>query len=373
MSTPASTLGPAGTPLPAGNPPPPPPGLNYIIAIKSSLVPAATSFVFAGMFVPLIITLFLLSTPRLRRQPIFILNVLSLLFGLTMSSLSISTNIAAMLLSFDASTIIVPTAILTGISPVLVGSVLFVRIFAVYPWSRISNLTKVLAYGVPIVLRVARTVNITLNLGLIYRGGGSDRSSSLGVIGASANDWQRSSTKVECTLQLIDNTYVSALFLWKLRQAAKLSASIRLKSSNSYARRIRSLMWIAVSNFVIPDILSLVQLIVLFLHPDDGEVALYVFVIFFANPCVEIIGVLFATVWAASNHWQADHGSAVPTAMPTISIDLGSHVADAPGQAYTAHSLMFRAPSVDSPSSSKSEMTGEKVIQMDATFARIPV
>ena len=63
-----------------------------------------------------------------------------------------------MLLSFDASSFIVPTAVLTGIAPVLVESVLFVRVFAVYPWSKISARVKVVAYGVPIVLRVARTI-----------------------------------------------------------------------------------------------------------------------------------------------------------------------------------------------------------------------
>ena len=107
-----------------------------------------------------------------------------------------------MLLSFDASSFIVPTAVLTGIAPVLVESVLFVRVFAVYPWSKISARTKVVAYGVPIVLRVARTANIAVNLGLIYRAPGS-RSTSLG---ASAHNWEKYSTKIECTLQLIDNT-----------------------------------------------------------------------------------------------------------------------------------------------------------------------
>lgn len=83
--------------------------------------------------------------------------------------------------------------------------------------------------------------------------------------------------------------------------------------------------WIVASNFIIPDLLSLVQLIVLFLGPTFN-VGIYIFGLTFINPCMEIISVLFATVWAASNHWQSAHDSPPPT----FSLGLSTYFGDAP-------------------------------------------
>lgn len=77
-------------------------------------------------------------------------------------------------------------------------------------------------------------------------------------------------------------------------------------------------MWIVASNFIVPDLLSLAQLIVLFSRPRYN-VAIYMFSLYFINSCIEVIGVLFATVWAAKNHWQTE--DSVP---PTFSLGLGS-------------------------------------------------
>jgi hypothetical protein len=86
-------------------------------------------------------------------------------------------------------------------------------------------------------------------------------------------------------------------------------------------------MWLSASNFVIPDLLSLTQLIVLFAgtSPTTG---IYIFPLFFVNPCVEIMGVLLATVWAASNHWQTDRNE---SSAPTFSLGLGSRSYEANG------------------------------------------
>lgn len=105
-------------------------------------------------------------------------------------------------------------------------------------------------------------------------------------------------------------------------------------------------MWIVASNFIVPDLLSLAQLIVIFLGPRYN-VDIYVFSLFFVNPCVEIISVLFATVWAARNHWQADEDSPPPT----FSLGLGSNILNAPSESIgyqsrsqRAHSVIYTAP-----------------------------
>lgn len=337
--------------------PPPPPGTNYIAVIRPALTPLITATLFDGMFIPMLATLFLLSTRELRRQPIFVLNVLVLLLGLAMCTLSIAVDISTIIPTFNNTTLIIVVSVLTVFAPILVESVLFVRILAVYPWSRISTRAKLAIYGFPVAMRIARTVNAAVNTGIIYRH--INPADSADVLIASARSWRRYSTKLECFLQLFDNTYVSVLFLWKLRQAAQMSSSIRVRSSSSYAKRVRSLMWIVACNFIIPDILSLVQLVVLF---HDPNAAIYVFDIFFANPCVEIISVLFATVWAASNHWQADQ-----SAPPTFSLSLhGARMADAASdQSQTRHPRLMHSPSA--PLMAAPKVLVEKEVHKDST------
>lgn len=78
-------------------------------------------------------------------------------------------------------------------------------------------------------------------------------------------------------------------------------------------------MWLVASNFIIPDFLSLSQFIIMELGPRFN-LDIYMFVLFLISPCIEIISLLFATVWAAGNHWQP-HEQSKP---PTFSLGLGS-------------------------------------------------
>lgn len=69
-------------------PPPPPPGLNYIAAIRPSVSLLIISVFFIGMFVPMLAILFFLSSRDLRRKPIFTLSVLVVILGIVNASLS---------------------------------------------------------------------------------------------------------------------------------------------------------------------------------------------------------------------------------------------------------------------------------------------
>ena len=61
---------------------------------------------------------------------------------------------------------------------------------------------------------------------------------------------------------------------------------------------MRTLFWIAVTNFVFPVILNIAQIILLFLDPAE----FYVVYVFYASLYLNIIGVLLATVWHSSTH-----------------------------------------------------------------------
>ncbi|EKM55046.1 uncharacterized protein PHACADRAFT_173110 [Phanerochaete carnosa HHB-10118-sp] len=255
--------------------PPPPPGTNYIAAISPTLTYMVVVVMFLGMFIPLLVTLFLLSTRELRHRPIFILNVFNLLFGVAMCSTVIWLEFNAILRSLDINKAIFPAFFLVALAPILISSTLFVRVIAVYSWSRISTGNKLLAYGFPIALSTARVINLASGFP------GALRAPRLID---SATPWHSDTTKAECFIQLVEN--------------------------------------------------SLVVLIGLFLSESvDVEITL---ILFFVNPCMAIIGVLFATVWAANSHWQADTESPPPS----FSLNLGSRLRETSQTSDRRHSQM---------------------------------
>lgn len=70
----------------------------------------------------------------------------------------------------------------------------------------------------------------------------------------------------------------------------------------SFADTVRTLLWVAATNFVVPCLFSLVQIIVVF-HEVD---VLIVNDIVLVNTSIAVIGVVFATVWAGTSHWTQD-------------------------------------------------------------------
>ena len=142
------------------------------------------------------------------------------------------------------------------------------------------------------------------------------------------------------TLKLLTGRFASTLFLLRLRSHGALRRSAdrdrsvntgggqRCKSASlcravfsrelsdyalclagSYSARLRALFWIAVSNFVLPVMFNVAQLIINFRDDNifHGAYALLV------NIYVEIISVLLATLWCSGTYWngtmQVGHGS----------------------------------------------------------------
>ncbi len=72
---------------------PPPPGMNYIAAIEPSLNFLLIGAISSSFLVPIAIALFFLSTPALRKRPVFILNVISIMLGLCQGALGIYNQV----------------------------------------------------------------------------------------------------------------------------------------------------------------------------------------------------------------------------------------------------------------------------------------
>ncbi|KAJ6613934.1 hypothetical protein B0H10DRAFT_2269227 [Mycena sp. CBHHK59/15] len=298
-------------------PPPPPPGLNYIAAIKPSLTLLMIGTVWSSMLIPLLIVLLLFSNSSLRRQPLFIMNVISVFAGIVLGIMNIyleTTAIVSPLTPIKASVFIGYTAIVLYL-PVFMDTILFVRLLAVYPPQSISWVRRVVVFGPPITFKIVRVSNLVVFLvkwAQLVKG--SDTPLFAGQALWGTQPW----TKIEWFFQVFDNFYTSILFLLRVHKGRNLNSQSGALNSggkkSSHSAKLRNLFYIALGNFVFPCMLSLVQLIFLFRDPSflDGT---YVFL---TNCYVEIIGVLLATIWVAGSHWSEQHNFSASTQISAI-------------------------------------------------------
>ncbi|KAI0351194.1 hypothetical protein OH77DRAFT_1358019, partial [Trametes cingulata] len=274
--------------------PPPPPGLNYVAAIEPSLQLLLVGTVFASFLVPITIALFYFSTPRIRRQPIFILNVIAIALALTEGAVNTYNQTRAILalpVSIHSDIVFECMVILV---PLFTESILVFRVVAAYPPHRMSWPQRIAIYFPIATFKISRlAVNITFAVTWINLAKHSANPLVAGEFG-----WNSAYTKVEWFLQMFDTTYTSILFLARLQPHTygrdRVIQSVSTSSTESYSSRIRTLFWIASSNFVFPVLLNLAQLILLFRDRDFVHGTL----VFMVDTYVEVIGVLLATVWS---------------------------------------------------------------------------
>ncbi|KAJ7249715.1 hypothetical protein C8J57DRAFT_687390 [Mycena rebaudengoi] len=265
----------------------------YAQAIRPALSFILISTVFGAMLLPLLILLFALSTPKTRRRPIFILNVLSVSLGITTAALSAHLAIMVILFPFVQGNITehIIYTVLDLWTPWIAEAVLVVRIAAVFPRRKWPQL---LAF--PIAVKAARivfTVIFFIRWGKMILRGLSNEYDILGTF--------RMEFKVLFCLELLDNTYASFIFLWRLNHQRRDSTPIaRLSSSNSnetsYTRKLQTLFWIASTNFIFPLVFGVAQIITVFVG-NDMTVPVGINMI---NISVAIISTVFATIWSCT-------------------------------------------------------------------------
>ncbi|KAJ7475236.1 hypothetical protein B0H11DRAFT_1329536 [Mycena galericulata] len=197
--------------------------------------------------------------------------------------------------------------------PWLVEAVLLLRVVAIYPRSR-QSVVALLAF--PVSAKVTRAA---LNIVFLvqwhrrtFRGGAVNQFNT-------TQDLNTAVVKAAWILELVDNGYISFLFLWRLaidghlldrskrrvlENAYSRGQCIRLPTnitffepmSASFALKLQSLFWIASTNFVFPLIFGLCQIIILF----NGKNILLAASIEMVNEYVAIISTVFATIWSST-------------------------------------------------------------------------
>ncbi|KAG2127455.1 uncharacterized protein EDB93DRAFT_215879, partial [Suillus bovinus] len=84
--------------------------------------------------------------------------------------------------------------------------------------------------------------------------------------------------------------------------------------------RLWTLFWIALSNFIIPALFSVVQIIVIYCEVNPAVINQTML----ANMSIAVIGIVFATVWAGSVNSQIVRSDAEPVAEVEKSVVKGS-------------------------------------------------
>ncbi|KAJ3993014.1 hypothetical protein F5050DRAFT_1810898 [Lentinula boryana] len=105
--------------------------------------------------------------------------------------------------------------------------------------------------------------------------------------------------------------------VWKGQSREKISGRVSsVATQDSGITQLRRLFYLALSSFVFPCIFSLIQVSIVFTNPDFF-LAAYIFV---SNLYIEIICVLFATIWAVKARAELD-ARFNPGAYPVISTE----------------------------------------------------
>lgn len=284
-------------------PPPPPSGLNYIAPIRIAVRDLLIAHSFSILLLSLLIALLYFSTRHSRRQPIFLLNVFTILLALAVGGLidyqTIQTMIAPLSptpLSFN-----IAIGVLGAVQSIIIDTILLVRLVSVYPPSYIGRRAFAALLAVPLLLKAARITNLGLFIKALADATRDPAIANMLI----ARIWEDAPyLKIEWFAQLFDNSYASGFFLYRLMLHNSEVGRVmsRKTSESSFADTVRTLLWVAATNFVVPVLFSLAQIIVVYRGVD----VLVVNDLVLVNTSVAVIGVVFATVWAGSAHWASD-------------------------------------------------------------------
>ncbi|KAF8799271.1 hypothetical protein BYT27DRAFT_7202443 [Phlegmacium glaucopus] len=271
--------------------PAPPPGLNYIAVIHLSLNFILIVAPLGAVFVPLIITLFFFSTPQIRRQPLFILNILACFCGLCQACLTVGQEVQLILNPLHP----IPKALYLSIfafgvvSVMFIESILLFRIFAFYPLSLTPKSQLVAIFMVPILAKSGRLI---ASIMLFYQFRHQI---------APVSDWPKIPSFMSgWYLQLIDMIYTTVFLLCKVILLRRKRSDLLVIRSKSLLDYLKSLFILALGNFVFPIVMNISATILITTDPDS----LNGFYLIEVSNYISIIGVVFATVWTRRLHWN---------------------------------------------------------------------
>ncbi|KAF9467113.1 hypothetical protein BDZ94DRAFT_1249604 [Collybia nuda] len=278
-------------------PPPPPPGLNYTAAIRPSLNFILILTPLGSILVPVILVLFFFSTKDSRRHPVFILNILACCSGIFEAGLNAALETKQIIYPNEPVSPTLLTAVIAFaiVSPVFIDSILLFRLLAFFPRPQTPRHTLAAILATPILVKCGRFIAVVLYLHTFTHSSGKLPS----VLLAAQSTWPRNPyIMTEFILQMVDNFYASAFFLYKLYQFQHEGKTDT--RSRTLISHIRALFLIALGNFIFPVIMNIASIVLIATDPSfiNGSSILL------SNNYVAILGVVFATIWTNRQNWN---------------------------------------------------------------------
>ncbi|KAH8825001.1 hypothetical protein DL96DRAFT_1682192 [Flagelloscypha sp. PMI_526] len=284
----------------------PPQGTNYISVIHSTLTGVFIAHSFLILLLPLVGALFYFSSRKSRTRPIFFLNLVAIALAFIAGVLLDYRGLRTILSPENPPPVSINLAVgvLGAVQSILVDVILLLRLITVYPRAYIGGERFLALIALPVTLKVGRVINLLIFIVKLAENAHDPVAISRFWI-------QAPYLKIEWFMQLFDNAYASGFFLWRLvlRTREDRSFSAHSNSSVSFVEKVKTLIWIAATNFVIPCVFSLAQLVIVY------EEVNYVIVndIVLVNTMLAVFGVVFATIWAGTTHKRQEETASAPT------------------------------------------------------------
>ncbi|KIJ13775.1 hypothetical protein PAXINDRAFT_135634 [Paxillus involutus ATCC 200175] len=190
---------------------------------------------------------------------------------------------------------ILTMGVLNGFTPILVDCILLLRLVAVFPRHRTPRYLWLAIMGVPILIKIGRMINFIFFVVYQTREINNLVKSRTSVGGASILLTVLPNVKIEWIFQVFDDLFSSGLFLWRVYREGMFEVG------QSVSEKVKQLFWISTYNFVFPVLLSLAQIVIYMINEENYLIALYIEE---ANFHFSIMGLVFATVWAAEGRWK---------------------------------------------------------------------
>ncbi|KAI0351196.1 hypothetical protein OH77DRAFT_1524264 [Trametes cingulata] len=284
-----------------------PSGVSTAIDVSSSLSILLVGTVVSSFLIPISTALMYFTMPKSRRRPQLLMIFASLVLGLGEGGLNIYNQVCAIMKRPVLPAITTTYAFVHLFLPLLTESVLAFRVCAEHPPKSLSWPRWLLLYGVMIVLKLARlVVLVAIAVSWISKTQALPGPIQGGLDALTAIN--RLPTQVKWALQVADTLFMSVLFFpWpkrgqKVQQPDHLDIQVEVRS---FFQRAKTLFWNAVSSFVFPVLLNLVQFALVLVQ--DGVFQFPS--LFAANNQAGIIGMVFATVWTPGGGGSASHAT----------------------------------------------------------------
>ncbi|KAH8818817.1 hypothetical protein DL96DRAFT_372244 [Flagelloscypha sp. PMI_526] len=292
------------------------PGYARLAAIRPLVYFLLLSAVWPSMLVAMFFLMFHLSTPQIRRTPLFIMNVVAVVLGVVAGFTQVNRMTLTVLhpnTPIDVVSQRIPTAV-SVLLPIYIDCILAVRLYVVYPRSMTSSLQLAVIFVPETALKILRTISATYFLVRFFQHLDHDPSLSKAF---TALLYETPCMQIEWIAGLVDNCWASLWFLWRLRRdVMKSSSSIEIAATNGTARKISSqlqkLFYLGLSSFVFPCLLNIISVIICYKASIFLNSYAYVFM---ANFYIQIVGVLLATIWVSKERSAQNSDAACPASL----------------------------------------------------------